>query len=111
MSRSNDSLVNDVLTEVAHLLSNMGRLQRVPEESKQKEGFTDFSKIFCDSIIFWGLYNGAKEESKGTTIGKYIAEMRHVFEESALEVESIKVTHSNYLDDVHDVPKKVRRRH
>ena len=111
MTKSKDALVNNVLTEVAHLISNMGRLQSVPKESKDKTGFTDFSKIFCDSIIFWGLYNGAKEDTMGTAIGRYIGELRHVFEELELGVESIKPTNPGSLKDDDDVPRKVRRRH
>jgi hypothetical protein len=76
MARSNEALVNDVLNDVVHLVSNVGRIRDLPEGSTKRKGFSAFSKLFCDSIIFWGLYNGRKEETKGTTIGKYIAELR-----------------------------------
>lgn len=112
MSQPKEAFINNILTEVAHLLSDMGTLRFLPEGSICKEGFTDFSKIFCDSIIFWGLYNGEKEKTKGTVIGKHIAELRQVFEEASLEVESIKVTNPGVLaDDDCTVSKKVRRRH
>lgn len=111
MTRSKDALVNDILTESAHLLSDMGR-QQLPKDRIPGHGFTDYSKIFCDSIIFWGLYNGRKESKKGTTIGKYIAELREIFEDADMDVESIMMTHTGLLDD-HDitVSKKVRKRH
>ncbi|CAO3572432.1 unnamed protein product [Mortierella alpina] len=65
--------------------------------SVKKEGFKGFSKLFCDSIVFWGLCNGMDEKSKGTTIGKYIAELRDEFHNSSLEVESIKSVTSGIL--------------
>ena len=69
MSRSKKALTNDVLNHAAHLLSDVGILRGVPPESVETTGFSGFSKLFCDSIIFWGLYNRKREDIKGTTIG------------------------------------------
>ncbi|OAQ22080.1 hypothetical protein K457DRAFT_1825778 [Linnemannia elongata AG-77] len=89
MAPSNETLVNNAFNQVAHLLSDVGNLKSLPAESKERMGFAKFSKLFCDSIIFWGLYNHADERSKGTAIGKYIAELRDAFNHTALDVESI----------------------
>jgi hypothetical protein len=61
------------------------------------EGFAKYSKLFCDSIIFWGLSNGADEQSKGIDTGKHIANIRSVNNQSSLEVESIKSVGSGTL--------------
>ncbi|KAG0195781.1 hypothetical protein BGX28_000637 [Mortierella sp. GBA30] len=112
MQRSNDALLNDALNDVAYLLSDVGKLRGLPEESLKRKGFAVFSKRFCDSIIFWGLYNSTKEETKGTTIGKYIAELREVFNQYDLDVDSIKLTHCGRLDvDDEYFPTKILKRH
>jgi hypothetical protein len=112
MSRSDDAIVNEILNEEANLLSNFGHLQGLPEGSEKKEGFSMFTKFFCDSIIFWGLYNGEKEDKKGTTIGKYIAELRDIFAQSSLVVDSVKLTHCGHLDRNDETfPKCVLERH
>ena len=112
MPRSDDALINDVLNHAAHLISDFGSLRGQPKGSTQRKGFAVFSKLFCDSIIFWGLYNGAKEETKGTTIGKYIAELRDLFNQNSLEVESVKMTHcgSVHANDEYFV-KAIREHH
>lgn len=97
MPRSDDALLNDILNARAELLSDVGRLRGLPQGCSGRRGFTKYSKLFCDSIIFWGLYNGEKEETKGTTIGKYIAQLRDVFNQSSLEVESVKLTQCGEL--------------
>ena len=76
MSSSVESIVNNAFNQVAHLLSDVGTLKSVPAGSKEQKGFARFSKLFCDSIIFWGLYNHADDRSKGTAIGKYVAVLR-----------------------------------
>ncbi|KAG0195875.1 hypothetical protein BGX28_000435, partial [Mortierella sp. GBA30] len=88
MGRSKEALVNDIFNDVAHLLSNVGGLRWAPPGSIKRNGFAGYSKLFCDSIIFWGWYNYAKQDTKGTAMGKYIAELRHAFNQSALDVES-----------------------
>lgn len=98
MSRSNEALVNDIFNDVAHLLSNVGNLQWAPPGSVKTNGFTRYSKMFCDSIVFWGLDNHKMKDTQGTAIGKYIAELRHAFSQSSLDVESIKMTHCGRLD-------------
>lgn len=50
-----------------------------------------------DSIIFWWLYNGAKKETKGTTIAKHIAKLHDIFNQNSLQVESVKTTHCGSL--------------
>ena len=112
MVRSNQALVNDVFNEVAHLLSDMGALRGAPNGSEERLGFSGFSKLFCDSIIFWGLYNSAREDTKGTTIGKYIMDLRHAFKKSSLEVDSVKLTHCGHVD-INDeyFSKRIKRSH
>jgi hypothetical protein len=91
MPRSDESIINNALNDVSHLLSNVGNLKSAPPGSKERKGFTKFSKLFCDSIIFWGMYNFADETTKGTAIGKYIAELRDAFNHTDLVVESVKL--------------------
>src|SRR5690349_21589201 len=97
MAPSNETLVNNAFKQVAHLLSDVGNLKSLPAGCKERMGFAKFSKLFCDSIIFWGLYNHADGSSKGTAIGKYIAELRDAFNHTALDVESVKLTHSGKI--------------
>ncbi|KAI1281197.1 hypothetical protein EDD11_001410, partial [Mortierella claussenii] len=90
----------------------MGRLSSLPSGSAKRTGYAGFSKVFCDSIIFWGLYNGAKEETKGTATGKYIAELRDVFNQSSLDVESVKVVYGGRLElDGEYFTKSILKRH
>jgi hypothetical protein len=93
--RSKEALTNDILNEVSYLISDFGAIRGLPQESTERKGFSAFSKLFCDSIIFWGLYNGAKEETRGSTIGKYIAELRDTFTQNSLDVESVKLASGN----------------
>jgi hypothetical protein len=90
MSPTNESIVNTAFNEISHLLTNVGSLMSAPSGSVERKGFTKFSKLFCDSIIFWGIYNFADASTKGTAIGKYIAELRDAFNHMDLDVESIK---------------------
>jgi hypothetical protein len=97
MALSKETLVNNAFNRIAHLLSDVGNLRNAPAGSENKKGFANFSKLFCDSIIFWGLYNHADDRSKGTAIGKYIAELRDAFNHTALDAESVKLTHSGKI--------------
>lgn len=98
MPQTNEALVNDVLNEAAHLLSDVGLLYGVPPESEERKGFSVFSKLFCDSIIFWGIYNCIREDTKGTAIGKYKAELQDAFNQSGLEVDSVKPAYDGHVD-------------
>jgi hypothetical protein len=112
MAFTEESLVNKAFNQVAHLLSNVGNLKSSPAGSEEKKGFAKFSKLFCDSIMFWGLYNYADETTKGSAIGKYIAELRDAFNHSDLDVESVKLTHSGFvkMDDKY-FPERMVKRH
>ncbi|KAF9275643.1 hypothetical protein BGZ74_003946, partial [Mortierella antarctica] len=77
----------------------MGVLCGVPPGSVEKTGFTGYSKLFCDSIIFWGLYNTKRKKSKGKAVKKYITELRGTFKESEVKVDSIKQAYSGRLDE------------
>ncbi|KAI1286528.1 hypothetical protein EDD11_000356, partial [Mortierella claussenii] len=112
MPRSNEANVNHILNDFVHLLPNMGGLRCPPLGSVKREGFAIFSKLFCDSIVFWGLYNGQMEKTKGTTIGKYIAEIRDVFAHSPLDAMSVKLVQCGRINaEDESFPKKVRKRH
>ncbi|KAF9975190.1 hypothetical protein BGZ75_000613 [Mortierella antarctica] len=97
MPRTDESFVNELLNKHSSLLADVGVLSRPPKGSVKKEGFKNFSKLFCDSIVFWGLCNGLDEKSKGLTIGKYIAELREQFNSASLAVESVKLVTSGIL--------------
>lgn len=111
MSLSKESIVNKAFNEVSHLLSNVGNLQSAPPGSVERKGFTKFSKLFCDSVIFWGIYNFADNSTKGTAIGKYIAELRDAFNHSDLDVESIKFLDARRvtMDDTYFSARMVKR--
>jgi hypothetical protein len=99
LERSKEALMNNAINLCSHLLTDMGRLRCPPLGSVEKEGFAKFSRLFCDSIIFWGLYN-TRTESKGAATGKYISEIRSIFNRLSLEVASIKlVQDGNVVDD------------
>ena len=112
VARSNNALLNNILNQIAHLLSDVGKLRDAPAGSKEKHGFAKFSKLFCDSIIFWCVYNHADQETRGLSIGKYIAELRNAFAQTTLVVESIKMTQATLLDaNDESISKKVLKRH
>jgi hypothetical protein len=112
MPRSIESLVNEALKEHAHLISDMGGFSRVPSGCEEKEGFRKFSKLFCDSIILWGMWNALDETGKGLTIGRYIAEIRDTFNRQSVEVESVKCVSSGFLyQDNHTFTKKQCKLH
>lgn len=96
--------MNDVINHCAHLLTDMGKLRCPPLESIKKEGFAKFSKLFCDSIVFWCLYN-VDSVAVGAAIGRYIAEIRDIFSRISLDVASIKsvqrgiITGDEYFSD------------
>src|SRR5689334_3076835 len=95
---SNEAIINNALSQAAHLLSDVGTLRFPPAGSEERQGFAKFSKLFCDSIIFWGLYNHADDRTKGTAVGKCIAVLRDAFNNTDLMVESVKFTHSGKLN-------------
>jgi hypothetical protein len=111
---SHETIINNALNQVAHLLSDVGTLRSPPAGSEERQGFAKFSKLFCDSIIFWGLYNHADDRTKGTAIGKCIAELRDAFN-TDLKVESVKFMHSGKLnmDDMDEeyFSKTILKRH
>jgi hypothetical protein len=111
MSPTKESLINKAINEISHLLSNVGNLQSAPFGSVERKGFTKFSKLFCDSIIFWGIYNFADDTTKGTAIGKYIAELRDAFNHTDLNVESVKLVDARQvkMDDNYFSPRMVKR--
>jgi hypothetical protein len=112
VARSDNALVNNVLNQNAHFLSDVGNLRGVPKGSEEKQGFVRFSKLFCDSIIFWCVYNHADVKNRGLSIGKYIGELRDAFGQSTLVVESVKMTQSRPLDaNDESISKKVLKRH
>jgi hypothetical protein len=111
MSPTKESLMNKAFNQVSHLLSNVGNLKSAPPGSVERKGFTKFSKLFCDSIIFWGIYNFADDTTKGTAIGKYIAELRYAFNHTDLDVESIKFLDARQvkMDDKYFSTRMVKR--
>ena len=111
MSPTKESIVNKAFNKVSHLLSNVGSLKSAPPGSVERKGFTKFSKLFCDSIIFWGIYNFADNSTKGTTIGKYIAELCDAFNHTDLDVESVKFMDARAvkMDDNYFSARMVRR--
>ncbi|KAI9241992.1 MAG: hypothetical protein BYD32DRAFT_432709 [Podila humilis] len=49
----------------------MAKFSHVPSESTKHEGFSKYSKLFCDSIIFWGLCNAMSMKTKNSSVGKF----------------------------------------
>ncbi|KAF9299050.1 hypothetical protein BGZ91_010036, partial [Linnemannia elongata] len=92
MARSNEALINDILTMYSGDLADFGRPYYQHRESRQ--GFSTFSKMFCDSLVIWGLYNTLSGEIKGITIGKYMAELRELCSRHSLPCDSIKMVTS-----------------
>jgi hypothetical protein len=88
MSRSIDSIINEILNKNAHLISDMGVLSQVPSGSIQRQGFAKYSRFFCDSIIFWGIHNYDDRRGQGGAIGKYVGAIRETFKKTSLEVDS-----------------------
>ena len=112
VARSDDAVVNNIFNQIAHLLSDVGKLRGAPEGSEETQGFSKFSKLFCDSIIFWCVYNHGDQKNRGLAIGKYIAELRDAFAQTALVVESVKMTNARLLDANDDsISKKVLKLH
>ena len=64
MTRSNESIINEVLKKYTGNLADFGRPSCSRRESRQ--GFAKFSKMFCDSLVMWGLYNTLSEDTKGS---------------------------------------------
>jgi len=87
------------------LISDMGMFTNVPADCPKHDGFAEYSKLFCDSIVFWGLWNAMDEHSKSTSIGKYISVLNEIFVSvlheifvnNTLETESIKCVSSGIL--------------
>ncbi|KAI9238751.1 MAG: hypothetical protein BYD32DRAFT_435429 [Podila humilis] len=90
MPQSNEAIVNDALNMCSDMISNMA-------DCPKHEGFAEYSKLFCDSIVFWGLWNATDESSKGRSIGKHISVLREIFANNSLEIESIKPISSGFL--------------
>ena len=97
MSRSNEAIVNDAFKTCTHLISDMGKFSNVPPGCPKHKGFAEYSKLFCDSIVFWGLYNAMDETTKGASIGKYTAVLREIFTNNSLQTESIKCVTSGFV--------------
>ena len=97
MPQSNEAIVNDALNMCSDMISNMGKFSNVPADCPKHEGFAEYSKLFCDSIVFWGLWNATDESSKGRSIGKHISVLREIFANNSLEIESIKPISSGFL--------------
>jgi hypothetical protein len=112
VARSDDALVNNIFNQIAHFLSDVGKLRGVPKGSKEERGFVKFSKLFCDSMIFWCVYNHADDKNSGTAIGKYIGELRDAFGNTTLVAESVKMTHRSLLDaNDETISEKTLKRH
>ncbi|KAI9233214.1 MAG: hypothetical protein BYD32DRAFT_434548 [Podila humilis] len=97
MPRSNEAIVNDALNMCSDMISNMGKFSNVPADCPKHVGFAEYSKLFCDSIVFWGLWNAMDESSKGRSMSKHISVLREIFANNSLETESIKPISSGFL--------------
>lgn len=100
MSRSNESIINEFLIQYTHLSSDMGVLSNVSKGSIRREGFAEYSRFFCASIVFWCVYNFDDKEAQGSAIAKNVGLIREAFKRTILEVVSIKyicsgLIHSN----------------
>ena len=79
-----------------------------------KEGFTKFSKLFCDSINGMGYGGNALDETgKGLTIGRYIAEIRDILPKtvSGSGISRVLVSSGFLYEDNHYFSKKQRKLH
>lgn len=54
--------INQVLNAYSDLISDVGREIALPGEPKV--GWTNYSKLFCDNIILWALYNTKRDVNK-----------------------------------------------
>ncbi|OAQ23275.1 hypothetical protein K457DRAFT_25176 [Linnemannia elongata AG-77] len=75
MSRSKEAIINEVLNKYTQNLADVGQcvhpLGRLGATKRQ--GFTRFSKMFCDSMVFWAPVNSADEKVKENSNGPYSA--------------------------------------
>ncbi|KAF9271172.1 hypothetical protein BGZ88_006681, partial [Linnemannia elongata] len=113
MSRSKEAIINEILNKYTHNLADVGQfvnpLGRLGATKRQ--GFTRFSKMFCDSMVFWAPVNSADEEVKGKFIGKYMADLREAFGKADLPCDSIKSLHSGTLLDHEYIPADIQTAH
>src|SRR5690348_573158 len=70
MSRSKEAIINEILNKYTHNLADVGKcvhpLGRLG--GTKRKGFTRFSKMFCDSMVFWAPVNYADEKVKGISL-------------------------------------------
>ncbi|KAF9300928.1 hypothetical protein BGZ91_009687, partial [Linnemannia elongata] len=66
MSRSKEAIINEILNKYTHNLADVGQcvnpLGRLGATKRQR--FIRFSKMFCDSMVFWAPVNSADEKGK-----------------------------------------------
>ncbi|OAQ22057.1 hypothetical protein K457DRAFT_26457 [Linnemannia elongata AG-77] len=66
MSRSKESIINEILNKYTQNLADVGQcvhpLGRLG--ATKRKGFTRYSKMFCDSMVFWAPVNSADEKGK-----------------------------------------------
>ncbi|KAF9271550.1 hypothetical protein BGZ88_005952 [Linnemannia elongata] len=66
MSRSKKTIINEILNKYTHNLADAGQcvhpLGRLGATKRQE--FTWFSKMFCDSMVFWASVNSADEKMR-----------------------------------------------
>ncbi|KAG0043687.1 hypothetical protein BGZ83_011129 [Gryganskiella cystojenkinii] len=86
-----------ILNEKSLGLADVAAYWYMPSGSIKHKGYGKFSKMFCDSMVFWGLYNASNETTKGQTTGKYIAELRETFTRLSLPFDSIKTVNTDIL--------------
>lgn len=85
--------INKALNLHAHLISDVGKEIALP--GTPKTGWKKYSKIFCDSLILWGLHNRADfvdEQRKNTT-----ANIREAFKDLDLSHSMVKVVNEGYI--------------
>ncbi|OAQ25627.1 hypothetical protein K457DRAFT_1866858 [Linnemannia elongata AG-77] len=99
MSRSKEAIINEILNKYTHNLADVGQCVHPVGRlgATKRQGFTRFSKMFCDSMVFWAPVNSADEKVKGKSIGKYMADLRKAFGKTDLPYDSIKSLHSGAL--------------
>lgn len=87
MSQSDESIINKILNQHSDLISDMGVLSNPPKGSTRRKGFKKYSHFFCDSIIFWCIFNYDDKGGPGSAIGKYVGAIRDAFKDTSLELD------------------------